>query len=337
MGGSKESEASVSEALVYLARTQEPDGRWTHVRGSYKRGRKGRHKVDMAVTGLAALCFLAADHTPGKDGPYRQTVRKSVDFLIANQKPNGDLRGKGRMYCHAIATLAIAEAAIMTGDPGYRQAAFKAANFIVKAQNKRSGGWRYRPGDPGDTSVFGWQVMALRSVENLGYTIPPATRTGAFRWLRHVSSSKHKMLAGYKGPSHTPVMTAEAVFSRLLLGQQLTAAEQKEACDYLMANPPGRGKSNFYYCYYASLAMMQMQDEAWPKWNAMMRDHLLKLQKKSGSMGGSWDIKSSRWGREGGNVYTTALATLTLEVYYRYLPMYRAAPKQKKSTIIRKP
>jgi hypothetical protein len=39
-------------------------------------------------------------------------------------------------------------------------------------------------------------------------------------------------------------------------------------------------------------------------------------------MAGSWDPDDSRWGRYGGRIYTTALATLTLEVYYRYLRLY---------------
>ena len=34
---------------------------------------------------------------------------------------------------------------------------------------------------------------------------------------------------------------------------------------------------------------------------------------------GSWD-PNSKWGRQGGRIYSTALAILTLEVYYRYTP-----------------
>ena len=326
MGGSKETEAAVARALVYLARCQQPDGRWTYQRGSSRGRRRARHRADVALTGLALLCFLAADHTPAKDGPYRKTAEKGIEFLLSQQKPNGDLRGGGQMYGHAIATLALAEAALMTGEQRYRHAAVRAAEFIVKAQNAQTGGWRYKPGQPGDTSVFGWQVMALRSVEHLGYKLPARTRKGAFRWLKRVGAGKCGMLAGYKGRNPTAAMTAEAVFSRILLGQRLTEAQEKEADAYLMAQPPGRGRRNFYYWYYASLAMMQMQTRNWPKWNAKMRDVLLKLQQRSGELAGSWDT-NTHWGSRGGRVYTTSLATLTLEVYYRYLPMYlRANP-----------
>jgi len=320
MGGSNESEAGVSRALVYLAKNQEPDGRWTYVED--RRPRRSRD-TDMALTGLSTLCFLAADHTPARPGPYRQSVARAMDYLLAQQKPDGDLRGRGRMYCHAIATLAIAEAAIMTGDERYRDAAVKGAKFIIKAQNRRTGGWRYSPGDTGDTSVVGWQVMALRSVERLGYKIPDSCRKGAFRWLDSVGAGKQRMLAGYTGRAPKPAMVAEAMFSRILLGQQLTEAQQKEACDYLLKHMPDRGRPHYYYWYYASLAMAQLRNDAWTKWNARMRDHLIKLQRKSGRLDGSWDTRSAYGARAGsGRVYTTAMATLTLEVYYRYLPMY---------------
>ena len=68
----------------------------------------------------------------------------------------------------SVATLALSEAALMTGDRGHA-AALKAAQFIVKAQDRESGGWRYLPGEFGDTSVFGWQIMALHSARQLGF------------------------------------------------------------------------------------------------------------------------------------------------------------------------
>ena len=49
---------------------------------------------------------------------------------------------------------------------------------------------------------------------------------------------------------------------------------------------------------------------------------------KEGPQAGSWDT-NDLWGGHGGRVYTTALATLTLEVYYRFLPLYaEVAPER---------
>jgi hypothetical protein len=326
MGGSEETEAAVERALAFLAREQEDDGHWEFEPGRRDTGRRGEN--DIAITGLAALSFLAADHTPAKSGPYRQCVKKAVDYICARQKNNGDLRFGGDMYSHAIAALAVGEAAAMTDEPYYRAAAIKAARFIINAQNPQTGGWRYHPyyehADPGDTSVFGWQVMALHSVEQAGTKIPAETRRLAMAWLSRVTKSRHGMLAGYQNTSPTLRMTAEAVFSRVLLGEPLSDEQIAEACEFLQFDSrKGRGdeKADYYYWYYGSLALMQMQNEAWRQWNARMKQTLLRLQQRDGS----WDERLSQYGPRGGRIYATALATLTLEVYYRYLPMYRRA------------
>ena len=68
------------------------------------------------------------------------------------------------MYAHGLATLALCEAFGMSKDPSIGAAAQKAVYFIEQAQNQATGGWgRYEPQDAGDTSVFGWQIMALKS------------------------------------------------------------------------------------------------------------------------------------------------------------------------------
>lgn len=321
LGGSKESQDAVERALRYLAANQEPDGRWTKVTNDQPPGKRGRDPHDMAITALAALCFLAADHTPANPGPYRQTIARAIDWLIQHQKPDGGLRGDGGdMYDHGIAAIALAEAAIMTRDPRLRNAAYRAAEFIVRAQNSNSGGWRYQPGDDGDTSVFGWQIMALHSAEMLGFSIPDDTRQRAFRWLHRVSREK-TLLAGYQNNAPTPPMTAEALFSRFLLGDRPPPEQIRDAADLLLRNHPGKDQPNYYYWYYASLALMQVGGDPWQQWNQLARDRLVRDQRRDGPFDGSWDFHNTAWGARAGRVYTTAMATLTLEVYYRYLPM----------------
>ncbi len=56
------------------------------------------------------------------------------------------------------------------------------SNNIIDAQHRR-GGWRYRPKMHGDTSVLGWQLMALQSAKMAGIDVPNETLNRASRFL----------------------------------------------------------------------------------------------------------------------------------------------------------
>jgi len=129
-------------------------------------------------------------------------------------------------------------------------------------------------------------------------------------------------------------MSAEAAFSRILMGQQLTEEQIKELTDYLLKFEPGKGRNDllkrddFYTWYYTALILMQLQGDAWNTWNAQMKTRLLETQERQGVLKGSWDPNTKHaW--LGGRVYSTAMATMTLQVYYRYLPSY--TPEQRKN------
>jgi hypothetical protein len=302
---------------------QESDGRWTKFNSDRSPHRRRQEPRDMALTGLATLAFLASDHTPGSGSQYQDYVERALRFLLNEQRGDGNLRGSGGdMYDQAIATIALAEAAIMTGEPKYRRAAFKGADYILVAHNRRSGGWRYTPNASADTSVTGWCVMALHSAENAGFEVPIGyqERCIALSEFGQLGGESHAGgISGSRKPSET--MTAQATFTRMLLGQQLTSAQIDEASRFVTRFSPSEYQKDFYHWYYVSLMLMQVQNDAWKSWNSAMTEHLLSLQRGDGSANGSWDSDGLR-DDPGGRVYSTAMATLTLEVYYRYLPMY---------------
>jgi hypothetical protein len=322
MGGTPETESAVERALAYLARNQQQDGRWI-IYDSERSPRRSREQPhDPAMTALATLCFLAANHRPDQDGPYQKTVDRALKYLMFVRQRDGNVRGDGgTMYDQAIATLALAEAALMTRDPKLKAAALSAAEYIVDAQDG-TGGWRYLPNGGSDLSVTGWQIMALHSAENLGFVVPPRVKGGALRWVESVTSGEHRGLAAYMGDrGPTESMTAQGILSRILLDQKLSAEQIGEAGAFLTKTPPGQLERDYYQFYCTSLVLMQLQNEAWRRWNPPVRDLLVASQRKIGDAAGSWDL-DAKWAPEGGRVYSTALATLTLEVYYRYLPMY---------------
>src|SRR5207253_902634 len=114
---------------------------------------------DTAATALGLLPFLGAGHTHLKPTPYRETVFNGLEALRRRMDKQGYFGGT--MYGHGLATLAFTEAYSLTKDPKLRETAQRAVDFIAIAQNDRTGGWRYQPRTIGDTSVVGWQVMAL--------------------------------------------------------------------------------------------------------------------------------------------------------------------------------
>ena len=283
-------------------------------------------EADTALTGLALLAYLGAGYTQ-TDGKYADTVGKGLDFLLAAQKPDGDLRGMSRavgMYCHAMATLALCEAYALTGDERLRVPVERAVGFIVRSRARDGMAWRYAPGAPvGDTSILGWVVLALKSAKLVGISTAATTERGTLDWLSKVSSGREGGLASYQ-PSEpvTPTMTAEAWVCRQFLGVGGPGPASTEAARSLLENGPDRGTYNLYYWYYGTLAMYQHGGDAWSRWNAQVRDQVVRRQRVKGHAAGSWDPDDSMYGARGGRIYCTALATLTLEVYYRFLRLY---------------
>jgi len=332
-GATRASEAAVAAALKWLAENQMPDGRWDA--GDHGAGREqkvaGRDRqnagieADTATTALSLLAFLASGHTHLK-GPYRENVRRGLEFLLRAQAEDGNLSGRAtayaKMYCHSMAAFAMSEAYGMSGDSRLQQPVRRAIAYTLAAQSPADGGWRYRPGDPGDTSQAGWQLMALKSAELAGIPMPTENRNRLILFLRSVSSGKHGGLASYRsGQPVTRPMTAEALACWQFLGMPREHPAGNEAGDYLLGELPGREKANLYYWYYGTLAMYQLQGAHWQRWNQALQTTLVSSQRREGPLGGTWD-PDTVWGGYGGRVYSTALATLCLEVYYRFLPLY---------------
>ena len=334
-GGSQETERAVQAALAWLAGAQSADGRWSAVRhgGGVERSVQGHHrqgagaKSDHGVTGLALLAFLGAGNTH-QEGPYRENVSRGIRFLVERQRSDGSLAGDAEffaaLYCHGMAGIALAECCGMTGDAALEPPVHRAVRYTLSMQSPATGGWRYAAGDKGDTSQLGWQLMLLSSARHAGvggFTAAEA-RAGAF--LQSVSSGRVGGLAAYR-PGERPAvaMTAEALFCRFLLGLPADHPAVGEALEMVSRSPPDARSPNAYAWYYATLASFHAGGPQWEAWNRQMQAAVLRLQRRESSgLDGSWD-PDPVWGGHGGRVYATAMAAMTLEVYYRHLPMHR--------------
>lgn len=325
-GGNAKTEAAVEQAIKFLVSAQRPDGAWDpRATGA---GREGRSilgvrrpgtgiRAESAITGLALLTLMGSGQTHQR-GEYADNVYRGLAYLVRNQKPNGSLAGEASAYAanysHGMAALAMCEAAAITGDTAAIDAAKRAIQFTLSQQHSTTGGWRYLPNDPGDLSQLGWQAMVLDAGNRARIPVNRTAVTGIQRFLRSVRKGQTGGLASYRAeeaPSRT--MTAEALATRLLIGETVPPAEVAEAERYLLQQPPGVGQDNYYYWYYGTIALHQLQDDAWRTWNDALQRRLLATQQNDGS----WS-SNTMWGGYGGTVYTTSMAALCLESYYRH-------------------
>jgi hypothetical protein len=348
-GGSAASERAVEAGLQFLSRLQHGDGHWS-LHEYPPRFREtadpqlGTIQADTAATGLSLLAYLGAGYTH-RDGRYRSQVERGLQFLLSRQKADGDLFTGGSpaawLYSHGIAAIALCEAFGMTRDPALREPARQALRFIVAAQHPTLGGWRYVPGRESDTSVSGWQMMALKSGELAGLPAEREAYRRVSRWL-DVASTTPDTTARYaympsSRLSHqreaTPAMTAEALLMRLYLGWRRDDPRLELGVDYLEEHAPqlrteGVSARDAYYWYYATQVMFQVGGDRWHAWNGQLRDLLTSTQERGGPWAGSWHPRqpvADRWGLQAGRLYVTTMHLLMLEVYYRHLPLYQMA------------
>jgi hypothetical protein len=314
------SDAALKRALDYLKSAQKPDGAWES--GSFGKA--------TSITSLSVMAFLAAGHLPGEPGPYSDSLRKGIRYVLDNQKPNGLLvsnTSHGPMYCHGISTLMLAEVVGMIPDPAMaseaRVALAKAVDVIVRAQAVRknpdnAGGWRYQTSSPdSDLSVTGWQVMALRAAKSAGCAVSSEPIDQAIAYIKKCAFKSGGF--GYQpgqGPNNP--RTGTGILALEICGDHLSA-EAIAGADYLVKHPPRWSSEYFFYeVYYCPQAMFQVGDKYFQNYYPKLVDILLQHQDKDGS----W-LSGDGNDRTGGRNYCTAIAALALAVEYRYLPIYQ--------------
>jgi len=373
-GATPESEKAVNLALEWLANHQLPDGGWSfdHTVAPSCQGKCGnpgdQAEARIGATALGILPFLGAGQTH-QVGKYKKTVRAGLMYLMARMqvgRDGGSLydAGRGRMYSHGLATIALCEAYAMCVNPkdvirpkrvydgnaappspsdikslrekqqdskqiaadnafnaALGRAAQAALKFVSTAQHP-DGGWRYEPRQAGDTSVVGWQVMALKSGQMAHLMVNPMSLVGASKFLDSVQIGDYGDDYGYTDPTRGTIATrAIGLLCRMYMGWPHDHPGLAKGVQGLDAEGPSQG--NMYYNYYATQVMHHYGGDPWKRWNPKMRDSLTGRQAKNGHEAGSWYFAGDHGSEPGGRLYITALAAMTLEVYYRHMPLYR--------------
>ncbi len=336
-GGTRDGELAVGRGLAWLARQQKGDGSWVF---------DGAKKEEIiAATGMALLPFLAAGQTH-KSGKYQRTVASGLNYLLKNLPVSGPNAGKFSsnsttyMYAHGIATIALCEAYGMTKDKALLLAPAQAAiNYIQRGQAP-DGSWGYLVPMSGDTSIVGWQVQALKAVQlSKDIVVDDKIIKKSIDFLNKVSAGSRKAAYGYKSPADArpgTALTAVGLLCRYYIdGWGPNNGGMSEGVEGLMKRNPQKGAQfDMYFYYYATQVVHFFEGPEWKIWNegpvvngvpqGGMRDWLIGLQlKKDGPNLGSWEPDAGFIGKDCGRLGTTCMAILTLEVYYRQLPLYK--------------
>lgn len=331
IGGSM-TENAVLRALRWLKKNQASDGSWPS------------HKP--ASTGFALLAFLAHGETPSSE-EFGETVEKAIRWLIEHRDKQG---GYPRSYEHPIATYALCEAYGLTRIPMIKEAAEQAIEILIQGQNPK-GGWRYSltPKDESDSTVMSWCVQAVKAAKMAGLDnsgLDNTLKKAIEGFKGNYQDGIDKGGFGYTSPGMSG-LTGAGVLCLQLLGQG-NCKEVKKGLVYLdeaTFNWEGGGSifNKNYYWYYITQAKFHAGGDRWDKWNKIFAPTLVKHQtilkgEYTDHAGASkdigfWDMDKTISGPTDGVVMNTALCTLQLEVYYRYLPTYKPPEKEPDLTL----
>ena len=319
---------AIAKSINWLNRHQAEDGRWSfdftkQCKGNVCSG-AGKRAADSEATGLALVSFLGTGQTH-KEGKYRKTIAKGIEWLVKQQDADGNLAGKCErpMRAHAVATFALCSALGITKDADLEKAAQKAVEHIIQSQDRATGGWRDSKDTASDIVDFGWQLVALKSAERAGLKVSPDVWQNAKKWLGTVSKGEHHGLyASRPSDAPTPLATAAGMLCSQYLGVGRGDPAMQESAKYVADNRHEGKKQDAEYRYLATFALRTYAGEDWLAWNRSLRQFLTESQAVEGCAAGSWDPGEPN---RDGRLAATCLNVLALEVYYRFLPINRPA------------
>ncbi|MGC6581014.1 MAG: hypothetical protein ACON4K_01670 [Akkermansiaceae bacterium] len=317
-GGTEACDEAVINALRWLQQNQNKDGSWDR-----------KHQV--AMTGLALLAYLGHCETPLSE-EFGETVMNATIYLVdLGLRNNGRLASdfKGHWcYEHAIATYALCECCSFSKSfayniPGLEEVTSQAVQWIMNTPNE-IGGWNYTYDEIPryDTSINAWHLQALKAAITTGLEFKNMNRTTRDALDTIVATQQSHGGFGYNknGPTGTSNGHFTLTGAGTLCVQQhkgTTHRSARKGIRYLANNSQFsfNKNANLYEHYYTSQAMINHGGEEWESYNNQVREELLSNQEDDGS----WPHPAGNR-HSAGKVYNTCLATLILEVYYRYLP-----------------
>ncbi|MCI0340778.1 MAG: hypothetical protein L0216_06445 [Planctomycetales bacterium] len=326
----------------WVSAHQAADGSWRCCRfgelcsGTPPCGGVGESEIHTPTTTSLVLLALLGSGNSLRAGPYRESVKKGVKYLLTIQGRDGCVGapdGDGRMpYEPALGALALVEAQALSRCEELRAPTERAVGFLVSAQ-RPDGGWRWGPHRGSDTLATTWAVLALKAAMISEVSVRAEVLARARAWLDSMTDpetgrvgylargdgARGLPIAAGSGPSE--VTTAGALMARLFLGvppeDPVVTRGVARLLAALPAWDPPSGR-DFLYWYFGTNVCYQVGGDAWKAWCAAIRGTLVTHQiRGTGCAAGTFD-PCDAWGAAGGRMYATAICYLQLQTHYRY-------------------
>jgi len=312
---------AIEKGLAYMARRQDTaSGAFGDSEGT-----------KLATTSICGMALLAGGNTPGR-GKYGKNVTGAVKFVLQCSTMRGYLQyASSNMYSHGFGALFLAEVYGMIPPhtelgPKVKKKLSEAIRLLEDVQNAE-GGWWYNPVKTSsmgaDISVTVCETMALRAARNAGIHVDKRVVKRAIDCVLSAANPDGGFsyrVSGTRGSGGSAFpRSAGGVCILQGLGEHKhpsTKAGLKYLMRFLPSASTAAGRSAFYYygAYYSTQAMFSAGGEMWEKWYSSMAKELLAKQSSSGSWSGG----------RGGEVYSTGMALIALQLPYRYLPVLEA-------------
>lgn len=263
-------------------------------------------------------------------------------------------------YLIGMGVWALNESYAMTGDATLKGPSQRGIDYLVRVQTP-GGGWRYGPRYiQSDSSCTAWVLMTMKTAHLAGLRVAQKAYDGVDSWYercqfdvtgeeespedmatdydKEVGVKRYfKAFTGYltlSGKEDSALqqnsMTPVGMVVRFFMGWQRSHPFMIGSANYLMDFLPqwrkgldGRGQAiawYFYFYYYGTMAMYQMGGRYWRAWNEKIKVMLPENQRVDPpNQAGSWDQDTAT--ANGGRLFATCMAVLTLETYYRFSPL----------------
>lgn len=311
-----EVQRSIERGLEWLVRNQSRNGSWTAQQIAYP----------TPMTGLAGIALLSEGSTT-MQGKYAPAIRRAVDFLVSQSRPNGlignPVRDDRYTYGHGFAMLFLSQVLGEEEDVERRRELVdvltRAVRFTGEAQ-AASGGWGYvsckdQPNfDEGSTTIT--QVQGLRGCRNAGIVVPREIIDKAINYIHKCTTADGGVQYNSHGGGGRPAISAAAIACLYNAGEYDSEYVPRvlNYCRKNLKDVRSDGFGHWHYThYYFSQVMYRQGGKEWEDYRDKVFAKIVAEQRPDGAWVDSMI----------GPVYATSINLTILQLDKAALPIYQ--------------